>query len=215
MRKNQLATTKNELDATCTNLQETTVKLQNELSSTNNKLRETNMKLEKNAKELKEDLSNRAPTLQEVMKEVVHPNQTTTPASYQQNVNRLFELMDHAQVYNINEDECLLKLRLQRNYESLYIYLVEDVTECRNHSRTVFENEDIVLLDGSTWCLVFVTIRKYDDDNSKCFLVDTKQTDNNQLMEYRSYNRNIEWNKYKNGNDVIIFYFKKNNLNDL
>lgn len=55
-----------------------------------------------------------------------------------------------------------------------------------------------------------MSIKKYDEDNSKCFLIDTKNTKNNQLMKYGlNVNYNIKLNNYKVGNDEIIYFIKK------
>ena len=54
---------------------------------------------------------------------------------------------------------------------------------------------------------LFVSIRKHDEKNSKGFLIDTKRTGNNRLLEYDG--NNIGWNGYKDFNDCVLFYFTK------
>ena len=231
-----LSTTRNDLSATRNDLSAT----KNELSSTRNELRETNSKLEKATTELlqlKNNLSTRStPTHQSatpqatkrrsnptappkqiegiipLMEKVVRPNQPrATQSSYCNNVKRMSELMKIGQLYFLNEEECFFKLHLQVNYQSLRIRLVEDLTDYRNDENSVFENEDIVLLDWSpSWYVLFVSIRKHDEKNSKGFLIDTKRSANNRLLEYDGYGDvNVGWNDYKDCNNCLLFYFTK------
>jgi len=148
------------------------------------------------------------------MSEVLRLNQPrATQSSYRQNVKRMSELMKNGELYFLNEDECFFKLKLQRNRQSLRIYLVEDLTRHRNDPINEFENEDIVLMDLSCYYYLYVSIRKHDEKNSKCFLIDTKQSGNNRSMVYSggcNYGwDDYEWNNYKDENDYVIFYFTK------
>jgi len=145
-----------------------------------------------------------------LMIKVVRPSQPqTAQSSYCANVKRMSELMMNGQLYYLNEDECFFKLKLKQNHQSLYIYLVEDITGYRNNSYNVFEflNEDIVLWICSSYYRLYVSIRKHDQKNSKCFLIDTKQSGNNLLMGYGG--ENVGWNDYKDANDCVLFYFTK------
>ena len=120
--------------------------------------------------------------------------------------------MTIGQLYFLNEEECFFKIRLQKNYQTLSIFLVEDIARRRNDKRNVFENEDIVLKDCWYYHLC-VSIRKHDEENSKCFLIDTKQSGNSRLLEYDGYSDfgdvNYGWNDYKDCNDCVLFYFTK------
>jgi len=116
--------------------------------------------------------------------------------------------MMNGQLYYLNEDECFFKLKLKKNDQSLYIRLTEDLTCYRYHKRNEFENEDIALMDYSCYHL-HVSIRKYDDNNSKCFLIDTKRSGNNRLLVYGYGDKNVGWNDYKDANDCVLFYFTK------
>ena len=110
----------------------------------------------------------------------------------------------------MNEEECFIKIRLQKNHRTLRIHLVKNITHHRNNKRNVFENEDIVLRDLSPWSWhydLFVSIRKHDEENSKGFMIDTKRSGNNRLLKYRG-DGNV-WNDYKYCNDCVLFYFTK------
>jgi len=151
------------------------------------------------------------PTVEEetilLMSEVLRLNQPrATQSSYRENVKRMSELMKNGELHNLSEDECFFKLKLKRNCQSLYIFLVEDLTGIRNHPHNEFANEDIVLQDWFSFYRLYVSIRKYDKKNSKCFLVDTKRSGNNRLLVY---GENVGWNDYKDENDYVIFYFTK------
>ena len=89
------------------------------------------------------------------------------------------------------------------------LLLEKNITRHRNHEYNVFENEDIVLWDCSPWSYysLFVSIRKHDEKNLKGFLIDTKRTGNNRLLEYDG--DNIGWKDYKDCNDCLLFYFTK------
>ena len=115
--------------------------------------------------------------------------------------------MTIGQLYFLNEEECFFKIRLQKNHQSLFIYLVENIARHRNNGSNVFVNEDIVL-EGCLSYYLYVSIRKHDEKNSKCFLIDTKRSGNNRLLKYGGYG-NIGWNDYKDCNDCVIFYFTK------
>ena len=144
------------------------------------------------------------------MEEVVRPNQPrATQSSYCNNVKRMSELMKIGQLYFLNEEECFFKIRLQKNCQYLYIFLEKDIADHRNNRINVFENEDIVLQDcsSSSWYHLYVSIRKHDETNSKGFLIDTKRSGNNRLLEY-GYG-NVGWNEYKDFNDCLLFYFTK------
>ena len=182
-------------------------------------MRETNNKLEKATTELlqlKNNLSNPTASPKKIeeiiplMEEVVRPNQSrVTQSSYCNNVKCMSELMKIGQLYFLNEEECFFKLHLQVNHQELYISLVEDLTRYRNDEYNVFENEDIVLRDcsWSSWYNLCVSIRKHDEKDSKGFLIDTKRSGNNRLLEYDG--DNIGWNEYKDFNDCLLFYFTK------
>ena len=63
-----------------------------------------------------------------LMEKVVRPNQPrATQSIYCNNVKRMSELMTIGQHYYLNEKERFFKLRLQKNYQTLYIRLVEDL----------------------------------------------------------------------------------------
>ena len=236
--RNELSTACNKFQKTNTKLGQKLSATKNELSSTRNELRETNSKLEKATTELlqlKNNLSTRStPTHQSatpqatkrrsnatatppkqieeiipLMEEVVRPNQPrVTQSSYCNNVKHMSELMTIGQLYFMNEEECFFKIRLQKNNQYLRIYLVEDIARYRNDEYNVFEYEDIVLGVCSSCYVLFVSIRKHDQKNSKGFLIDTKRSGNNRLLEYGD-DYNIGWNEYKDFNDCLLFYFTK------
>lgn len=173
--------------------------------------------------------SNCSMTINSLLREVSDPrggtqrllnskDQTQTTRLYQKNVNRLFGLMKNGQFYYLNEDECFFKLHLRRNSQAFYIYLAEDLQRFRTDPENVFTNENIVLKDSScdvirflsTCYYLFVSIRNFKCEDSKCFLVDTKQSENNLLMKYGLHgNENIEWNEYNDVKGCVIFYFTK------
>ena len=151
-----------------------------------------------------------------LMSEVLRPNQRqATRSSYLENVKRMFGLMRNGELHYLNEDACFFKLHLQKNKRTLRIYLVENIFRLRyrNDELNVFENEDIVLRDRSSWlsCYsLFVSIRKHDQKISKGFLIDTKRSGNNRLLEYGGgRDKNIGWIDYKDCNDCVLFYFTK------
>ena len=127
--------------------------------------------------------------------------------SYPNKIKRVFENIEPGLLHRLNEGECFFKLRLQRNHRQLYISLQQDVTHFRNHEKKVFENKKIVLSYWSSCYHLFVSIRNYDENNTKCFLIDTKNR-HNRSLRYGSGN-NIEWEKYKDGNGEVIFYLTK------
>ena len=148
-----------------------------------------------------------------LMEKVVRPNQPrVTQSSYCNNVKHMSDLMKIGQLYFLNEEECFFKLRLQINYQKLFIELLENITRHRNYKFKVFESEDIVLRDYWSSCYdLYVSIRKHDEENSKCFMIDTKRSGNNLLLEYGyGYgDGNVGWNDYKDCNDCVLFYFTK------
>ena len=237
--RNELSTACNELRKTNTKFEQNLSATKDELSATKNDLSATKNELSSTKTELlqlKKDFSTRStPTHQSatpqatkhrsnatatppkkieeiipLMEEVVRPNQPpATQLSYCNNVKHMSELMTMGQLYFLNEEECFFKIRLQKNYRPLRISLVKDITRHRNNELNVFENEDIVLWDWSSWYSLFVSIRKHDETNSKGFLIDTKRSGNNRLLGYGFGGNNIGWKEYKDFNDCLLFYFTK------
>ena len=120
--------------------------------------------------------------------------------------------MTIGRLYFLNKEECFFKIRLQKNHQELYICLVKDIAHYRNHEFNVFEYEDIVLKDywsSFDWYHLCVSIRKHDEKNSKGFMIDTKRSANNRLLEYGYGVGNVGWNDYKDCNDCVLFYFTK------
>ena len=54
-----------------------------------------------------------------------------------------------------------------------------------------------------------VSIRNYDERNTKCFLIDTKQSGRNRSLQYGYDYNDIELNNFKDVNGHVMFYFIK------
>ena len=145
-----------------------------------------------------------------LMGELVQPNPSrTTQQTYAEKINRVFNEIDEGQLFHINDNECFFKLRIQQNHQRFYIDYVDDVTRCRN--LTKFTN-DVVALNGRLYGYsLYVAIEKYDDVNCRSYVINVKEYGKNRLLKHGfDCNYDIRWELYKNKNDEVIFYFKKN-----
>ena len=99
-----------------------------------------------------------------LLEKVISFNTLWTSKAYQDNVKRLFELMNIGQLYQTSKGDCFFKIQLQQNYKLIEIYLlIDNVIEYKQYDPdTVFANKEIVLHDRSTYYKLYVSIRKYD-----------------------------------------------------
>ena len=138
--------------------------------------------------------------------------QLQTQQTYAEKLHRVFnEINDEGQLFHINDNECFFKLRLQQNYRNFVILHVDDVTRYRNNF-TKFANDVVTLQEDERgfYCLD-VAIEKYDEKNCRSYVINVKECGKNHLLRYGDdCNVDIRWELCKNGNDDVIFYFKKN-----
>ena len=127
--------------------------------------------------------------------------------TYAEKLQRVLNEINNGQLFYINDNECFFKLRLKRNRRYFNIFHRDDVTRYRGE-KTKFTNDVVVLHDGSSCSGLYVAIEKYDEKNCRCYLVNAKECGKNRLLEYDG-NLNIRWELYKNKNNDVIFYFKK------
>ena len=125
--------------------------------------------------------------------------------TYAEKIHLVFNEIDEGQLFHINDNECFFKLRIQQNRRKFRIHHVDDVTSDRNES-TIFTN-DVIVLYGSCYRLS-VAIKKYNEKNCRCYVINVKECGKNHLLRY-GYNDDIRWELYKNVNDEVIFYFNK------
>ena len=144
-----------------------------------------------------------------LMGELVQPNPPqTTQQTYAEKIHRVFNEINEGQLFHINDNECFFKLRLQRNDQKFYIGDVGDVTFYRNNL-TTFENDVVALFDLEDCYQLCVAIEKYDDVNCRSYVINVKECGKNRLLKHGDCNVDIRWELYKNGNNEVIFYFKK------
>ena len=129
--------------------------------------------------------------------------------SYSTKIEQVFNNIKVGQIHYLNEGEYFFKLELKRNHRFLYIHLDKDLTQHRKEPNNVFSNKNIVLWGGLTSYHLYVSIRRLDEKNSKCFLIDKSHSGNNLFMTYDFGNRIFEWDRYKDRNDEVIFHFTK------
>ena len=147
----------------------------------------------------------------QLMGELVQPNPSrTTQQTYAEKIHLVFNEIDIGQLFHINDNECFFKLRLQRNDQEFVIYHVDDVT-CYRNDHTKFKNDVVALQDRSSLGYsLFVAIEKYYRNNCRCYVINVKECGKNRLLEHGDWKVDIRWELYKNKNDEVIFYFKKN-----
>ena len=129
--------------------------------------------------------------------------------TYAEKLHRVCNEIDEGQLFHINDNECFFKLRLQQNRPKFNIDHVDDVTRYRNKF-TKFKNDVVTLNDGLFCYHLHVAIEKYDVKNCRCYVVNVKECGKNRLLKHDGDGNNIRWKLYKNKNDDVIFYFKKN-----
>ena len=145
----------------------------------------------------------------QLMGELVQPNPSqTTQQTYAEKIQLVFNEIKQGQLFHINDNECFFKLRIQQNYRKFRIFHVDDVTRWRNNN-TKFKNDVVALNDWSSWYYLHVAIEKYDEKNCQSYVINVKECRKNCLLKY-GWNLDIRWELYKNKNDDVIFYFKKN-----
>ena len=145
-----------------------------------------------------------------LMGELVQSNPPrTTQQTYAEKIQLVFNEINEGQLFHINDNECFFKLRLQQNHRKFCIDHVDDVTSYRNKD-TKFTNDVVTLNDFRSWGYdLCVAIEKYDEKNCRSYVINVKECGKNHLLKYDG-NDDIRWELYKNKNDEVIFYFKKN-----
>ena len=145
-----------------------------------------------------------------LMGELVQPNPPrTTQQTYAEKIQRVLNEINEGQLFHINDNECFFKLRIQQNYRKFCIQHVDDVTRYRNKF-TEFTNDVVALNDLSSCYQLYVAIEKYDKKNCRSYVINVKECGKNRLLKYAGgCNVDIRWELYKNGNNEVIFYFKK------
>ena len=152
----------------------------------------------------------------QLMGELVQPNPPqTTQQTYAEKIQRVFNEINEGQLFHINDNECFFKLRIQQNDRKFRIYHFNDVTSDRyNENNTKFANDVVVLHVGWSFewrsYYLYVAIEKYDEKNCRSYVVNVKEYGKNRLLKYVGCNEDIRWELYKNKNNDVIFYFKKN-----
>ena len=77
----------------------------------------------------------------------------------------------------------------------------------------IFNNDVIALENHGSFYDLCLSIEKYDNKNSQCFLVDITNSGGNRLLKccYGYYKSNIidDWKHYQNDKGEVLFYLNK------
>ena len=135
--------------------------------------------------------------------------QTITKPPFEKRIEQIFKKMNIGEIYEIDDQQVFFKLQRHKN-QKFFINHVIDVRQlqrdCRNY--VVHGNDRLILLDFNDHYHLWLQIPKYDENNSQCYLFNTKEGDEKYLLKYDS-NDNIQWNKYKSEKNEVLFYLKK------
>lgn len=207
-----LTTTRDELSLTQNELKETKVSLktmENQLKITRNELTTTNIEL----KDINTNLTTTRHDLQHFcfiqLKRLFQEDQPEASHSYQTKLQCALNSIDIGEIHQTDKKECFFKLHIPQSYNKLVIKFCDDIESRKSHY-TVFNNDCIALDDGEWLCVLWVSIKIYNEENSQCFLVDATKGGRNRLLEFDNYNEiNDRWSFYRNDKHEVLFYFKK------